>query len=598
MGYKGSVELKASEIKRQTITGVTTAGHTLNWTPVSEQSLIVTINGVKQHDSAYTISGTTLTLDAALVATDELEVIGLMDVGRPFTPAEGSVNTSQLTDDAVTADKLATGLANATHTGDVTGSTALTIAVDAVDIPMLSATGTADATTYLRGDNAWTALSEYDDSGLQNDIALLGFRVASNGSLAKYNLVDQIVDDFQDTSGVDASASTNEARESSDKYYYGGSSVTPTTSGGTLSTYTDGGIDYTIRTFLTGDNFVTDTALTASVLVVAGGGGGGGAGQNQGGGGGAGGFRAIAASAISAATHAVVVGNGGSAGGGGGSVGGDGNTSSFNSISATAGGGGGGGAAAGRTGGSGGGAGGGGAQNAGGTGNAGSYSPVEGYDGAGAAGTSTGSAAGGGGGAGAVGSGTTGGAGTANAYRTGSNITYAGGGGGASGGSGGAGGGGNAGSAGTVNTGGGGGAGAASGGAGAAGGSGIVVVKFPATASSEGSNMTLVSTTTAAQAAPTKGDIVFTYTNGAGTTTVGGGSPDVTAEISADGGSTWTPMTLGAEGSTGSHSIVTAHDVTISSTITAPYNMAYRIKTLNQSASKTTRIHAVSLGWS
>jgi len=44
---------------------------------------------------------------------------------------------------------------NATHTGDVTGATSLTIAAGAVDIAMLSATGTADATTYLRGDNTW-----------------------------------------------------------------------------------------------------------------------------------------------------------------------------------------------------------------------------------------------------------------------------------------------------------------------------------------------------------------------------------------------------------------------------------------------------------
>jgi len=109
------------------------------------------------------------------------------------------------------------------------------------------------------------------------------------------------------------------------------------------------------------------------------------------------------------------------------------------------------------------------------------------------------------------------------------------------------------------------------------------------------SNLTLVSTTTAAQAAPTKGDIVFTYTNGAGSTTLG---TDVTAEISADGGSTWTAMTLGSEGSTGSHNIATSHDVTITSTITAPWNMAYRIKTLNQAVGKTTRIQAVSLGWS
>ncbi|MDP6583900.1 MAG: hypothetical protein QF535_04545, partial [Anaerolineales bacterium] len=31
---------------------------------------------------------------------------------------------------------------------------------------------------------------EYDDNALKEDIALLGFRAASTGSLAKYNLVD------------------------------------------------------------------------------------------------------------------------------------------------------------------------------------------------------------------------------------------------------------------------------------------------------------------------------------------------------------------------------------------------------------------------
>mgnify|MGYP003631703181 FL=1 len=46
---------------------------------------------------------------------------------------------------------------NANHTGDVTGGTVLTISTDAVDIPMLSATGAASATTFLRGDNTWAA---------------------------------------------------------------------------------------------------------------------------------------------------------------------------------------------------------------------------------------------------------------------------------------------------------------------------------------------------------------------------------------------------------------------------------------------------------
>ena len=78
----------------------------------------------------------------------------------------------------------------------------------------------------------------FDDGGVQDDIALLGFKVASNGSLAKYNLVDQTVDDFQDTSGVDASASTNEVRDSSGKYYKGEAASTPSISGNYDSTGT------------------------------------------------------------------------------------------------------------------------------------------------------------------------------------------------------------------------------------------------------------------------------------------------------------------------------------------------------------------------
>jgi len=83
--------------------------------------------------------------------------------------ADGAVDTEEIADDAVTAAKLANSInteiaantakvTNATHTGDVTGATALTIATDAVDIAMLSATGTASSSTFLRGDNAWAGV--------------------------------------------------------------------------------------------------------------------------------------------------------------------------------------------------------------------------------------------------------------------------------------------------------------------------------------------------------------------------------------------------------------------------------------------------------
>jgi hypothetical protein len=167
MSYLGQVELKSSEIRRIDVTGSTSATHTLTWTPPSEQSLIITINGVKQQNN-YSFSGTTLTLDTALIVTDAMEVIGILDIGEAVTPPDDSISTIKIQDDAVTAAKLANSInteitantakvTNATHTGDVTGATALTIATDAVDIAMLSATGVADATTFLRGDNAWAA---------------------------------------------------------------------------------------------------------------------------------------------------------------------------------------------------------------------------------------------------------------------------------------------------------------------------------------------------------------------------------------------------------------------------------------------------------
>ena len=93
---------------------------------------------------------------------------------------DGAITIADIADDAVTADKLANSInaeiaantakvTNATHTGEVTGSTTLTIANnaitnskmadDAIGIAELSATGTASSTTYLRGDNSWAAVS-------------------------------------------------------------------------------------------------------------------------------------------------------------------------------------------------------------------------------------------------------------------------------------------------------------------------------------------------------------------------------------------------------------------------------------------------------
>ena len=121
-----------------------------------------------------------------------------------------------------------------------------------------------NASNLSSGSVPTAQLGNVDTSGLEADIALLAFKTQANGSLARYNLVDQSVDAFEDASGVDAAASTNEYRDSTGKYYYGGTPTTPTASGGTVTTVGD----YTIHSFLSGTtNYTNNTAQSTDCLL-------------------------------------------------------------------------------------------------------------------------------------------------------------------------------------------------------------------------------------------------------------------------------------------------------------------------------------------
>lgn len=456
-----------------------------------------------------------------------------------------------------------------------------------------------------------------DTTGLETDIALLGFKVAANGSLAAYNLHDQTVDAFEDASGIDASASTGEVRNASNYY-----------SGVSFGSYTTDAFTSTGASTWTCPSNTSE----AEVLVVAGGGGGGG--RYYGGGGGAGGIvHDTDYAVVSGTVYDITVG----AGGGGGWIGTIGDTGSdsvFNvnaegsgiALTAKGGGGGAGGAGAGGNGGSGGGGTANDSGSAGGTSNQATFSGATSYGNSGAAENGDG---GGGGGASAAGSqgtgsGGVGGAGGAGqlfsnftAYGTTSgNVASSGSDGGYFGGGGGGSGGGHPGGRGPAGVGGGGRGGAYNGGShlegddglantggggggtayttyqtGKDGGSGVVLVRHR---SESYNDISLVSNSTTAESTPTNGDIVMTYTNGVGTATV---NTDIKAWISRDNGTTYTQATLSSEGTTGGHTILTAHNVDISSQPSGT-SMRYKITTHNQSASKETRIQAVSLGWS
>ncbi len=436
-----------------------------------------------------------------------------------------------------------------------------------------------------------TLTSDIDNT--ETNIALLAFKVATGDSLTKFDMVDQVIDEYIDNSGIDTINSTNESLASG--YYSGTTTSSGNATGGIVTTYGS----TVVHTFATGTtNFVTPGNGVIDYLLVAGGGAGGG--QDVGGGGGGGGMVEVTAASLTTGTHAVVVGPGGVASNSGSNSNFDGGPSSIGSFPAATGGGGGGGgnhcgSQTGRSGGSGGG---GGWSGGGGAGNAGSFSPVEGYSGHAAHPVGGSAWGGGGGGSGASASANPGGSGRQNAYQTGSNIYYGGGGGGGTDGgpvSGGSGGGGTGGYRngnpprssmhGTDGLGGGGGgSGGYGGGTGGDGGDGVVVIKYADDAflQSSAEDLTLVSTATTAQTEPVTGDVVMLLEDSSGTATL---NTDIKAHVSRDDGTTWAETTLTNEGTWGTNKkILVARDVDISGQPSGT-SMRYKIETFGQAGS-------------
>jgi hypothetical protein len=656
---------------------LTTGSGATAFTPISVQALVISVDGVIQSPDSYTISAATITFGVSMASSLTNDFIVHNGVGLITEPSDGSVSTAKIEDLAVTSGKLAadsvitakilddnvtTGKildANVTtaktsfiSTSSTAGVTSKGTASDsdgyvtlncdqnthgiklkspphsAAQSYTLTFPQTAPATdkilqTNASGQLSFVTESTYDDNVVQSNIAMLGFKVAVNGSLTRYNLVDQSIDEFYDTSGVDASASTNEQRVASGSNFYYDGGTSPTITEDADDTGTSGDYSWYAWTDTAGTgSYQTSIAQNADILVIAGGGGG--ALNDGGGAAGAGGFKYYSQYAsVGTGSNTITVGAGGTGGTSGTSYSGvSGSNSSFGSLTATGGGGGGGHQIVGLTGGSGGGAGGRG-NTAGGSGTA-----NQGNDGGNSAPGASGSddTGGGGGGASAVGTaggnggpGGTGGAGytegsstvydwtladgtTATFNINGAGTGYAGGGGGGSetgsggtathGGGAGSSGSGN-GTIGTANTGGGAGGGTGSG-TGPSGGSGIVILRRLTAGGTAVADLTLQSTDVTAEAAPTYGEFVTLIENAYGTATL---NTDIKGYISRDSGVTFTQGTLVDEGTWGTNKQVLGfHDLALGgSALTA---MCYKITTHNQVASsKETRIYATSIGW-
>jgi hypothetical protein len=149
-------------------------------------------------------------------------------------------------------------------------------------------------TTKITGDNITDGSVTTDDlnaaaksSGATDlnafNIGVLGFKIAVNEGLTIFNLVDGVVDEFNDQTGVDTSENVGMNYDSESDFYQGGNATLPSPPTQGITAFTSvGPHTYNVETGTTSVN----------VLIVGGGGGGGAGGYNntKGGGGGAGGL--------------------------------------------------------------------------------------------------------------------------------------------------------------------------------------------------------------------------------------------------------------------------------------------------------------------
>jgi hypothetical protein len=127
------------------------------------------------------------------------------------------------------------------------GRPGATAPLTSADIPDNSITGakivagTIEASDVAADMATQAELDALGVNKIETNIALLAFKTAVNGSLAKYNLQDQIIDEFEDATGINTGDSTNEVLAGGAYRGRTGSGESISATGGTRGTQSTGG---------------------------------------------------------------------------------------------------------------------------------------------------------------------------------------------------------------------------------------------------------------------------------------------------------------------------------------------------------------------
>jgi hypothetical protein len=175
MAYLGKSLDYGTLAKQVLTTNGSTTVFALDYSVDSGRELFVSVGGVIQEpEVVYSASGTTLTFTTAPAAAHRVWIVFL---GRELSDASftSAVMTSaKFQNNSVTSDKI-----NTMSASKLTGA-----------MPAISGTGMTGISTDL--------------SAQEENIALLGFKMATNENLATYDLVDQVTDEYYDATGIAA----------------------------------------------------------------------------------------------------------------------------------------------------------------------------------------------------------------------------------------------------------------------------------------------------------------------------------------------------------------------------------------------------------
>ena len=402
-------------IARDSFTGNgSDTNYVLSMSISNENATQVYLDGVYQSKDNYTTSGSTLTFSTAPPNGTAIEVVHIKAVAASslnqnnFTGNGSAQNfpLSQSIDDTAKTFVFIQGVYQEKSTYSISGTT-LTFSTP----PQNGYTIEVMAFDTISVGNASVSATSWESAIKASNFTAekgKGYFVNTSGGAVTVTLpLSPSLGDIVEVSDYNGSSATNNITFTSSNNIQGGSGnkVLATNNGSIKLVYSDSTKGWVTAADST--NALENPAINITYLVVAGGGAAGTSGGRAGGGG-AGGFRTGTLSAVSMGTsYTVTVGAGGT-GTDGNVQGGDGGNSLFGSISSTGGGGGGGHYSGSTTNGRSGGSGGGGATlsgsySSGGAGNAGGYTPVEGYAGGGGGYSGSVYASGGGGGAGGAG---------------------------------------------------------------------------------------------------------------------------------------------------------------------------------------------------